>query len=203
MNISNYWVLSVVVKLSEWARRNGVHYQTAWEWARDGKMPVPVTKTPSGSWLILEPAPEGNGRAVAYCRVSSADQKADLDRQVARVVREANRRGIAISGTITETGSGLNGRRRKLHRILADPKVTTIVVEHRDRLARFGVEHLESALSATGRSLVVLDESETTDDLVRDITEVLTSMCARLYGRRSAANRARRAVAVATGEAPK
>ena len=203
MNISNYWVLSVVVKLSEWARRNGVHYQTAWEWARDGKMPVPVTKTPSGSWLILEPAPEGNGRAVAYCRVSSADQKADLDRQVARVVREANRRGIAISDTITETGSGLDGRRRKLQRILADPKVTTIVVEHRDRLARFGVEHLESALSATGRSLVVLDESETTDDLVRDITEVLTSMCARLYGRRSAANRARRAVAVATGEAPK
>lgn len=189
------------VKLSGWARRNGIHYQTAWEWARAGKMPVPVTKTPSGSWLVDEPALDRNGRAVVYCRVSSAEQKADLDRQVARVVAEANRRGIAISDTITETGSGLNGCRRELHRILADPKVTTIVVEHRERLARFGVEHLESALSATGRSLVVLDESETTHDVVRDITEVLTSMCARLYGRRSAVDRARRAVAVATGEA--
>ncbi len=191
------------MKLSEWARRNGVHYQTAWEWARDGKMPVPVIKTPSGSWLTVEPTPEGNDHAVAYCRVSSSDQKADLDRQIARVVTEANRRGIAISDTITEIGSGLNGHRRKLHRILADPSVTTIVVEHRDRLARFGVEHLESALSATGRGLVVLDESETTDDLVRDITELLTSMCARLYGRRSAVNRARRAVALATSDTPK
>jgi len=100
---------------------------------------------------------------------------------------------------VTEVGSGLNGRRRKLHRLLADPGVDTIVVEHRDRLARFGVEYLEAALSATGRRLVVLDPAETADDLVRDITEVLTSMCARLYGRRCARNRAARAVAVATG----
>lgn len=76
-----------------------------------------------------------------------------------------------------------------------------IVVEHPDRLARFGVEHLEAALSASGRRLLVLDQAETTDDLVRDITEVLTSMCARLYGRRAAKNRAARAVAVATSEA--
>lgn len=88
-----------------------------------------------------------------------------------------------------------------LHRVLCDPQAAVIVVEHRDRLARFGVEHLEAALSASGRRLVVLDPTETADDLVRDITEVLTSMCARRYGRRAAKNRAARAVAVATGEA--
>lgn len=187
------------MKLSEWAARNGVHYQTAWAWAKEGRMPVPVRQAPSGTWLVDEPAPETSGRVVAYCRVSSADQKADLDRQVSRVVQAATGLGLPVAEVVTEVGSGLNGRRRKLHRVLSDPQAAVIVVEHRDRLARFGVGHLEAVLSGSGRRLVVLDPVETADDLVRDITEVLTSMCARLYGRRAAKNRAARAVAVATG----
>ncbi|MEU9322751.1 IS607 family transposase [Streptomyces canus] len=168
---------------------------------KDGKMPVPVRQAPSGTWLVDEVAVRPSGRVVAYCRVSSADQKAELDRQAARVVSGANGLGLAVAEVVTEVGSGLNGRRRKLHRILTDPQAAVIVVEHRDRLARFGVEHLEAVLSASGRRLVVLDPAETADDLVRDITEVLTSLCAGLYGRRAAENRAARAVAVATGEA--
>ncbi|WP_326722608.1 MULTISPECIES: IS607 family transposase [unclassified Streptomyces] len=187
------------MKLSEWAARNGVHYQTAWTWAKEGRMPVPVVQTPSGTWLVTEPAPQTAGRVVVYCRVSSGDQKAELERQVARTVQGATAQGLAVAGVVTEVGSSVDGRRRKLHRLLADPGVGTIVVEHRDRLARFGVEHLEAALSATGRRLVVLDPTETTDDLAGDITEVLTSMCARLYGRRAAKNRAARAVAAVTG----
>ncbi|MDT3724333.1 IS607 family transposase [Streptomyces sp. DSM 41972] len=192
------------MKLSEWARQQGVSYQTAWRWVKDGKMPVPVRQAPSGTWLVAESTPDASavsGRVVAYCRVSSADQKADLDRQVSRVVDGANGLGLAVAEVVTEVGSGLNGRRCKLHRVLSDPQAAVIVVEHRDRLARFGVEHLEAALSASGRRLVVLDPTGTADDLVRDITEVLTLMCARLYGRRAAKNRAARAVAVATGEA--
>ncbi|MCX5356755.1 IS607 family transposase [Streptomyces mirabilis] len=188
------------MKLSEWAARNGVHYQTAWAWAKEGRMPVPVRQTPSGTWLVDEPASQTSGRVVAYCRVSSADQKPDLDRQVARVVQAATGLGLPVAEVVTEVGSGLNGRRRKLHRLLSDRQAAVIVVEHRDRLARFGVEHLEAVLSASGRRLVVLDPTETADDLVRDITEVLTLMCARLYGRRTAKRRAARAVAVATGE---
>ncbi|WP_455359228.1 IS607 family transposase [Streptomyces sp. SYSU K21746] len=187
------------MKLSEWAARNGVHYQTAWTWAKEGRMPVPVVQTPSGTWLVTESVSQAAGRVVAYCRVSSGDQREDLERQVARTVQGATSRGLAVADVVTEVGSGLNGRRRKLHRLLADPGVGTIVVEHRDSLARFGVEHLEAALSASGRRLLVLDPAETADDLVRDITEALTLMCARLYGRRSAKNRAARAVAVATG----
>jgi putative resolvase len=139
------------------------------------------------------------GRVVVYCRVSSGDQKADLERQVARTVRGATAQAFAVADVVTEVGSGLNGSRRKLHKLLADPGVGTIVVEHRDRLAHFGVEHLEAALSATGRRLFVLDPNESADDLVRDVTEVLTSLCARRYGHRSAKNRAARAVALATG----
>jgi putative resolvase len=154
------------VKLSEWARRQGVSYQTAWRWVRAGKMPVPVRQAASGTWIVEE-APRSEGRVVAYCRVSSADQKNDLNRQVARVVTEASGRGLAVGEVVTEIGSGLNGKRRKLYRVLSDPTAAVIVVEHRDRLARFGVEHLEACLVSAGRRLVVLDPEETTDDLVR------------------------------------
>ncbi|MBZ9642665.1 IS607 family transposase [Streptomyces sp. PSKA30] len=188
------------MKLSVWARQQGVSYQTAWRWVKNGTMPVPVRQAPSGTWLVDEAPAAAQGRVVAYCRVSSADQMRDLDRQAVRVVEGANRLGLAVSEVVKEVGSGLNGRRRQLHRVLSDLKVDVIVVEHRDRLARFGIEHLEAALSASGRRLVVLDVQETTDDLVRDMTEVLTSMCARLYGRRAAKNRAERAVRAATEE---
>lgn len=97
-------------------------------------------------------------------------------------------------------GSGLNGKRPKLRRMLSDPDARVIVVEHRDRLARFGVEHLEAALAGAGRRIVVADPSEATDDLVRDMIEVLTSMCAGLYGRRGARNRAMRALTAAKRE---
>lgn len=107
-------------------------------------MPVPVRQAPSGTWLVEETAVQPSGRVVAYCRVSSADQKADLDRQAARVVDGANGLGLPVAEVVTEVGSGLNGRRRKLHRLLSDPQAAVIVVEHRDRLARFGVEHLEA-----------------------------------------------------------
>ena len=92
---------------------------------------------------------------------------------------------------VEEVGSGMNDSRRKLNRLLADPTVGTIIVEHRDRLARMNAGLVESALKAAGRRLVVVDDSELDDDLVCDMTEVLTSFCARLYGRRSAKNKAK------------
>ena len=101
---------------------------------------------------------------------------------------------------VREVGSGLNGTRRKLLGVLADPKVGVIVVEHRERLCRFGFEYVEAALRARGGQVLVMEEAELEDDLVRDVTEVMTSLCARLYGRRSARRRAERALAAA-GEA--
>jgi putative resolvase len=83
---------------------------------------------------------------------------------------------------------------------LSDPDVRVIVVEHRDRLARFGVEHLEAALGAQGRRMMVADPGEMTEDLVCDMIEVLTSMCARGLGRRGAQNRAMRALTAANRE---
>lgn len=113
---------------------------------------------------------------------------------MARLSQWATTQGHTVGQVVTEVGSGLNGKRPKLRRILSDASATVIVVEHRDRLARFGVEHLEAALSAQGRRVVVAAPGETTNDLVRDMIDVLTGMCAGLYGWRGARNRAMRAV---------
>jgi len=183
------------VNLSQWAEQVGVSKFTAYRWYREGILPVPAKKI---GRLILVDAPPANtdaaSKVVLYARVSSHDQRANLDCQVARLTEWATHEGMVVSEVVTEVGSGMNARRKKLARILADPTATTIVVEHRDRLARFGVEHLEAALSAQGRKVVVVDDGEVEDDLVRDMTEVLTSFCARLYGRRGARNRAEKAL---------
>ncbi|MGB9792145.1 MAG: recombinase family protein [Thermacetogeniaceae bacterium] len=84
--------------------------------------------------------------------------------------------------------------RRKLLQLLSDPEITTIIVERRDRLARFGFEYIEAALMAQGRKILVMEPGEVKGDLVQDMIEVLTSFCARLYGRRSAKNRVKRAL---------
>lgn len=186
------------MELREWAAREGVHYQTAWRWWRDGTLPVPARQTAAGAILVEVPgAGSGAAGVVVYARVSSHDQRAGLDRQVARVTGWVTGQGLTVAGVVREVGSGLNGKRAKLRRVLSDPFAGVIVVEHRDRLARFGVEYLEAALAAHGRRLIVAGPGESTGDLVRDMIEVLTSMCARLYGRRGAGNRAMRAVTAA------
>lgn len=187
--------------VKEWAEREHLHPQTVWKWCRTGKMPVPVEHTPSGMWLVHDPKYETpvpsdaeQSRTVCYARVSSADQKADLQRQADRLKAFALSMGVEHPEVVTETGSGMNDKRRKLNRLLADPTVGTIVVEHRDRLARMNAGLIESALKAQGRRLIVVDDKELDDDLVRDMTEVLTSFCARLYGRRAASNKAKAAL---------
>jgi putative resolvase len=187
------------MKLAEWARANGVHPQTAYRWYRQGTMPVPARRLPSGTILVDAPGTGGppDGRVVLYTRVAAHDQRADLDRQVARLTAWATEQGALVAEVVTEVGSGTRGRRPKLQRLLADPQATMIVVEHRDRLGRFGVQHLEAALSAQGRRLVVVDPGETSDDLVGDMVDALTGFCVRLYGRRGARNRALRALTCA------
>ena len=188
----------------EWATREGLNPQTVWKWCREGTMPVPVEQTPTGMWLIHDPkyeimssAPKSTGKTVCYARVSSSDQKQDLTRQADRLKAFAMGMGIQDPEIVAEIGSGMNDKRRKLNKILQNSEITTIIVEHRDRLARMNAGLVESALTAQGRKLIVVDEGELDDDLVRDMTEVLTSFCARLYGRRSAKRKAEHALQAA------
>ncbi|TAM72896.1 IS607 family transposase [bacterium] len=179
------------MKLADWARRQGISYTTAWRWVKDDAMPVPWHQTASGTILVDVAQEQATQTAVAlYARVSSHDQRKDLDRQLARLSQHAAEQKLHVVEAVAEVGSGLNGKRRKLLRLLSDAKITAIVVEHRDRFARFGSEYLEASLAASGRRLIVVDSSEMNDDLVQDMIAVLTSFCARRYGRRSARNRA-------------
>ncbi|MEU8001163.1 IS607 family transposase [Catellatospora sp. NPDC049111] len=187
------------MNLADWARAQGVSPHTAYRWFREGTLPVPATRVGPRTILVNVEANAGPGPVAGvglYARVSSRDQKADLDRQVARLSRWAAQAGHAVVRIESEVASGMNGSRTRARRLLADPKVITVVVEHRDRLG-MNTELVEAALSACGRRLVVLDDGGVDDDLVRDMVEVLTSFCARLYGRRSANNRARRALEAA------
>ena len=173
-----------------------MHPQTAYRWFRLGTLPVPAVRVNSRSVLVSPDAvlAKSTGGLGLYARVSSHDQKADLERQVSRLAEWAANAGQRVVRVEAEVGSGMSGTRAKVRRLLADPLVTTVVVEHRDRSARMNAELVEAALSAHGRRLVVIDDAEMDDDLVQDMTEVLTRFCARRYGRRSAKNRAEKAL---------
>ncbi|SCL30646.1 putative resolvase [Micromonospora rhizosphaerae] len=194
------WCYGLGVNLTEWARAQGISPHTAYRWFRDGMLPVPAQRVGSRTILVNVEANttvEAVGGLGLYARVSSHDQKSDLERQVARLSAWAVKAGHRVVRVEAEIGSGMSGSRGKARRLLADPDVSTVVVEHKDRLGRMDVELVEAALSAHGRRLVVLDDGEVADDLVRDMVEVLTSLCAGLYGRGSARDRARKALEAA------
>lgn len=167
-------------------------------------MPVPFERTATGAIIVHDPKYETTpttpnaGRTVCYARVSSSDQKNDLQRQSDRLKAFAVNLGVKGAQVVTEVGSGVNDKRHTLNHLLKDPTVATIIVEHRDRLARMNAGLIESALEASGRRLIVVDDTDLDDDLARDVTEVLTSFCARLYGRKSAARRAQQALEALT-----
>ena len=95
-----------------------------------------------------------------------------------RVVEWATQQGCRPDEVVKEIGSVLNGNRRRLRRLVADHTVGMIVVEHRERLSRFGFGYVEAALAGRGARILVMEEGELEDDLVRDVTEVMTSLCA-------------------------
>jgi len=181
------------MKLSQWAKEQGLTYKGAWRMWRAGQLPVPAEQLPTGTIIVKEIKTPAHAVGL-YARVSRSDQRKDLEAQLGRLVVYADNHRLTIVQAVSEVGSGLNGRRPKLIKLLANPKIQTIVVEHRERLMRFGAEYVEAALTAQERKLLVMESSEVNDDLVQDMIEVLTSFCARLYGRRSARHKAKKAL---------
>ena len=183
-------VTSKPISLTAWGRLYGFNKATTSRLHRQGKLPpgLQIEQLPNGRYYVIVP-PEGGARCVLYARVSSADQRGGLDRQAGRP-EWATQHDCRPDEVVKEIGSGLNGNRRQLRRIIG------VSIVHRERLCRFGFEYIEAALSARGARILVVDDGEVEDDLVRDATEVMTSLCARL-GKRSARRRAERAVAAA------
>ena len=115
------------MRLVDWARRQGISYKTAWRWVKDDMMPVPWRQTSSGTILVDAPADDLPAAVALYARVSSHDQRRDLDRQLARLPQYAAEHKLHVVETAAEVGSGLNGKRRKLLRLLSDASVGAIV----------------------------------------------------------------------------
>lgn len=183
------------MKLADWARQEGIDYKTAYRWFQAGILPLPSTQLPTGTILVHPPLPknpEVTKKAALYARVSSHDQKEDLQRQLARLVEYATNNSFNVVETASEIGSAFNGNRKKLLGLLKNKDIDVIIVEHKDRLSRFGVEYIQALLETSGRKIVIVEDSEVTSDLVQDMIDVLTSFCARLYGKRSAKNKAKK-----------
>lgn len=190
------------MKLSVWAKQQGISYRSAWDLFKKGQLPVPSMQLVTGTIIVDSEKPLLPQGVALHARVSSSDQKNDLQAQLGRLSAFAASCKFTVTRTCIETGSGLNGHRPRLLSLLAllsDPGITTIVVEHRVRPMRFGAGYVEAALEANGRKLVVVNESQLQDDLVQDVVDVLTSTCTRRYGRRSAARRAQKAMEAGHG----
>ena len=177
------------MKLSQYAKKAGVTYKTAWRWYKAGTLDA--YQTPTGTVIVRDPVAEKpeTGRIALYARVSSADQKSDLERQVQRLRDYAAARGYPVAKEVVEIASGLNDNRPKFLKLLADPSIGTILVERRDRGTRFGWRYLTTLLEAQGRRIEAIFPHETQDDLVDDFVSLMTSMAARMYGRRGSRHR--------------
>jgi putative resolvase len=180
------------MKLSQYAKKAGISYKTAWRWYKAGTLDA--YQTPTGMVVVRDPHIEhsGTGRIALYARVSSADQKSDLERQVQRLRDYAAGRGYQVAKEVTEIASGLNESRPKFLKLLADPTIGTIIVEHRDRSTRFGWNYITTLMEAHGRRMETVFPDETKDDLVNDFVSIITSIAARMYGRRGSKRRAER-----------
>lgn len=180
------------IKLSQWAKQNNLTYITAYNLFKANRLPVKAIQLASGTILVEHNSQQQ--KVVLYARVSSHDQKYDLDRQLERLRYYCYSNNIQISNEYKEIGSGLNQNRKKLNEILKDNSITTIIVEHKERLTRFGFELLQSSLQAQQRKIIVIEDKDVNDDVVQDMIDILTSFCARIYGKRSAKNKVKLAM---------
>jgi predicted site-specific integrase-resolvase len=178
------------MKLSQYAKKVGVSYKTAYRWYRAGTLDA--YQTPTGIIIVREKQDEkpSIGRIALYARVSSLGQKEALERQIQRLKDYTAARGYQVSKVVSEIASGLNDQRPKLEKLLADTSIGTIVVENRNRLTRFGSHYIETLLEAQGRHLEMIFSGDPGDELVDDLVAVITSMAARISGRRPSKRRA-------------
>lgn len=177
------------MKLIDYARLQGISYRTAWRWYKAGK--IAGQQMDTGTILVAEPLLvkelPATANVAVYTRVSSSENRSNLDSQAERLVAYCTVRGYQVSKVVKEIGSGVNDNRPKFLALLADPSIGRIVIEHKDRGPRFGFRSIETLLKTYGREIEVVNQAEnSTEDLLAELTSIVYSFCARLYGQRRA-----------------
>lgn len=175
------------MKLSSYAKQVGVSYRTAWRWYKEGS--VPGYQLPSGTIIItLQKTDTNLSKVVAiYCRVSDQGSKDNLNRQAERLIEYATAKGYTIYKVVKEIGSGLNDNRKQLSKLLEEDNYNILLVEHPDRLARFGLNYLKILLNKLGKELEIVNQvANGRDELMQDLVSIIYSFSARMYGLRRA-----------------
>src|SRR5260370_4388691 len=185
---------ALAMKLSQYAKQQGISYRTALRWFRAGT--IKGYQAPTGTIIVTEgqTAPVATQEKVAiYARVSSPEHRDNLERQASRLTDYCVARGYQVAQVVKEIASGVNDSRPKLLALLKDTSLTRIVVEHRDRLTRFGFHYLEALLHTQGRNIEVVNPAENDEeDLIADLVAIVYSFTARLYGQRRAKRKTER-----------
>lgn len=181
-------------KLSLWAKEHGISYRTAFFWIKDGKFPCKYEKTVTGRYIVLdeENTSDKNETTIIYARVSNHSRKNELNYQVNRLEDFCLKHGYTITAIHKEIASGMNDNRKELWKVI-NKKPTRIIVENKDRLTRFGFNYIERLLKEQGTEIIVVNEAnEDKEDLIKDLCSIIYSFCARVYGMRRAANKAKK-----------
>jgi len=169
-------------KISQYAKLNKVQYRTVWNWVKAGKLQT--IRTDTNRILIIEDEIKQLNVAI-YARVSSSENKDNLERQKERLISYCNAKGYKVEKIVIEIGSGLNDNRKKLESLLLDRNINLIVIEHSDRLARFGLNYIKKLLELNDRKIETINpQANDRDDLMQDFVSIITSFTARLYGQR-------------------
>ena len=171
------------MKPSEYAKQNSISKATVYRMIKAGQLKH--KRLPTGTIVIVEDkTADTQPYTVVYARVSSSQNKKNLESQAQRLCDFCYANGWVVNEIIKECASGLNDTRPKLAKILRNPAVTRIVVEHKDRLTRFGFNYIKILSKA---EIVIINEVDSDrEDLMQDFVSLVTSFCARLYGKRRA-----------------
>jgi len=172
------------MKLSEYAKKHNIKYRAAWNRFKAGK--IPNAKMIDGHVVIEEESPFTTTNVVIYARVSSGENKTNLDSQADRLCQYATAKGYTIVKVIKEVGSGVNDSRKQLQSVLSsDDDWAILLVEHKDRLTRFGFNYIDTLMKKMGRIVEVVNLTEDkASDLMQDLISVIYSFSAKMYGLR-------------------
>jgi predicted site-specific integrase-resolvase len=173
------------VKLSQFAKMQGVSVRTLWRRINEGKLQIIRSETGRIFVEVNDDIKPYKLNVCIYARISSSENKDNLERQKERLINYCNAKGYKVSQIITEIDSGLNDERKKLEKILLDKSINLIVVEHKDRLARFGLNYIQKLLALDNRKIEIINpQTNDEDDLMQDFVSIITSFTARLYGKK-------------------
>jgi putative resolvase len=183
------------IKLSEYAKIYSITYRTAWQYFKDGKINGAINSINGTILIPIEEKEEiktiiNKPNVVIYSRVSSSENKDNLISQSHRLMEFGIKNNYNIVEIIKEIGSGVNDNRPKLNKILKQNNWDILLIEHKDRLTRFGFNYIENLLENQNKKIVVVNHSEELiHDLMEDLISIIYSFSARLYGLRRSKNK--------------